>query len=50
MIRDACKKVGLEEKIGTHSMRKTFGYHWEWVNEKIVKVKERLNKKHFNNS
>lgn len=27
MIRDACKKVGLEEKIGTHSMRKTFGYH-----------------------
>lgn len=27
MIRDACKKVGLEERIGTHSMRKTFGYH-----------------------
>lgn len=27
MIRDACKKVGLEEKIGAHSMRKTFGYH-----------------------
>lgn len=27
MIRDACKKAGLEEKIGTHSMRKTFGYH-----------------------
>ena len=27
MIRDACKKVGLEEKICTHSMRKTFGYH-----------------------
>lgn len=27
MIRDACKNAGLEEKIGTHSMRKTFGYH-----------------------
>lgn len=27
MLRDACKAVGLEEKIGTHSMRKTFGYH-----------------------
>ncbi|MBO6087851.1 site-specific integrase [bacterium] len=27
MIRDACKAAGLEEKIGTHSMRKTFGYH-----------------------
>jgi len=27
LIRDACKKVGLQENIGTHSMRKTFGYH-----------------------
>ena len=27
MIKNACEEVGLEEKIGTHSMRKTFGYH-----------------------
>ena len=27
IIRYACKKAGLEEKIGTHSLRKTFGYH-----------------------
>ena len=27
MIREACKKAGLEEKVGTHTMRKTFGYH-----------------------
>ena len=27
MITDVCKKAGLEEKIGTHTMRKTFGYH-----------------------
>ena len=27
MIKDACKRAGLEEKIGTHSLRKTFGYH-----------------------
>ncbi len=27
MLKDACKRAGLEEKIGTHSMRKTFGYH-----------------------
>ena len=27
LIRDACKKAGLQERIGTHSMRKTFGYH-----------------------
>ena len=27
MIRNACEAVGIEAKIGTHSMRKTFGYH-----------------------
>ncbi|MBQ8886966.1 MAG: site-specific integrase [Candidatus Gastranaerophilales bacterium] len=27
LIRDACANAGLQEKIGTHSMRKTFGYH-----------------------
>ena len=27
LIRDACEKAGLQERIGTHSMRKTFGYH-----------------------
>ena len=27
MIRKACEAVGIEAKIGTHSMRKTFGYH-----------------------
>lgn len=27
LIRSGCKNAGLEEKIGTHSMRKTFGYH-----------------------
>ena len=27
LIRNACKIAGLEEKIGTHSMRKSFGYH-----------------------
>lgn len=27
LIRNGCKRAGLQEKIGTHSMRKTFGYH-----------------------
>jgi len=27
LIRNACEEAGLQEKIGTHSMRKTFGYH-----------------------
>lgn len=27
IITTACEKAGLEENIGTHSLRKTFGYH-----------------------
>ena len=27
IIKDACRKAGLSDHIGTHSLRKTFGYH-----------------------
>ena len=27
IINDACKKAGITEKLGTHTLRKTFGYH-----------------------
>lgn len=27
IIKNACKAAGLEETIGTHTLRKTFGYH-----------------------
>ena len=27
IIKDACQKAGLDEKVGTHTLRKTFGYH-----------------------
>ena len=27
IIRDACLKAGIDYKIGTHTLRKTFGYH-----------------------
>ena len=27
ILKTACKAVGIQEKIGTHTMRKTFGYH-----------------------
>ena len=27
IINTACRRAGIEEKIGTHTMRKTFGYH-----------------------
>lgn len=27
IIKVACKDAGLEEQVGTHTLRKTFGYH-----------------------
>ena len=27
IINQACKEIGLKENIGTHTLRKTFGYH-----------------------
>ncbi len=27
IINSACKRAGLEERVGTHTLRKTFGYH-----------------------
>ena len=28
IINDVAKSVGIKEKIGTHTLRKTFGYQW----------------------
>ena len=27
IINDACSEAGVEYKVGTHTLRKTFGYH-----------------------
>lgn len=27
IINDACRQVGIKDQIGTHTLRKTFGYH-----------------------
>lgn len=27
IVKNACKEAGLQEKVGTHTMRKSFGYH-----------------------
>ncbi len=27
IIRNACEEAGLDDKFGTHTLRKTFGYH-----------------------
>ena len=28
IIKEACAEAGLEEHVGTHTLRKTFGYHF----------------------
>ena len=27
IIKKVCQKVGIQENVGTHTLRKTFGYH-----------------------
>lgn len=43
IIKESCKKIGLEENIGTHSMRKTFGYHHYKKFKDIVLLQKILN-------
>ena len=43
IIRDACKKAGLEEKIGTHTLRKTFGYHHYKKNKDVAILQKIFN-------
>ncbi len=47
LIRKWCKKVGLRDvRVGTHSLRKTFGYH-AWKNGVSIEV---IQKKYKHNS
>ena len=43
ILRDACKAVGLHEKVGTHTMRKTFGYHHYKQNNNIALLQRIFN-------
>ena len=43
LIHNACKSVGLDEKIGTHSMRKTFGYHHYQLFKDVVLLQKIFN-------
>ena len=43
IIRNACKTAGLEEKIGTHTLRKTFGYHHYKKNKDIAILQKIFN-------
>ena len=43
ILKTACETVGLQEKIGTHTMRKTFGYHHYKKFKDIVMLQKILN-------
>lgn len=42
ILNDAAKKAGIKEEIGTHSLRKTFGYHMYMQNNKDVVLVQKL--------
>ncbi|HHU55133.1 MAG TPA: tyrosine-type recombinase/integrase [Acholeplasmataceae bacterium] len=44
ILNDAAKKAGITEQIGTHSLRKTFGYHmYNHCGKDVTIVQEFLN-------
>lgn len=43
IINQACRQAGIEEKIGTHTLRKTFGYHHYQKFKDIVMLQKILN-------
>lgn len=48
IIKNASVKVGLHERIGTHSLRKTFGYHFYKKTKDIALLQTILNHSHPN--
>jgi site-specific recombinase XerD len=43
IINAAARKVGITDKIGTHTMRKTFGYHAYQAGMDITRIQQLLN-------
>lgn len=43
IVKEACKKAKLEEKVGTHTLRKTFGYHHYKKNMDIALLQKIFN-------
>lgn len=43
ILQEACKKVKVIERIGTHTMRKTFGYHFYKKTKDIALLQNILN-------
>ena len=43
ILNQAAKRIGLEENIGTHTLRKTFGYHFYLQTHDIATLMELFN-------
>lgn len=43
ILNDAAKTIGIKEKIGTHTLRKTFGYHAYQSGVDITRIQKLLN-------
>ena len=43
IINEACKKAGINDSVGTHSLRKTFSYHHYQQFHDIVILQSLLN-------
>lgn len=43
IINKACKQAGIEAKIGTHTLRKTFGYHYYKKYKDVVMLQKIFN-------
>ena len=43
IIKEACRKAGLDNHIGTHSLRKTFGYHFYKKTKDVALLQNILN-------
>lgn len=46
ILNNACKKIGIEDNIGTHTLRKTFGYHHYKKFKDVVMLQKIFN--HYN--
>lgn len=43
VLNDAARAIGIKDKIGTHSLRKTFGYHAFQAGVDITRIQKLLN-------
>ena len=44
IINSACEKAGVDYKVGTHTLRKTFGYHHYQKFNDVVVLKKSFNR------